>query len=96
MFSYIVCCICPVKDGKLELCYCPGESEFHNFLPRQLVGAPELGFLFPAFDSRAANIYSALAYARRPEALHPEFLDAVFRVEQIGRASCRERVLIQV
>ena len=34
VFSYIVCCICPVKDGKLELGYCPGENEFHNCAPQ--------------------------------------------------------------
>lgn len=81
VFSYIVCCVCPVKDGSLELSYCPGENEFHNFLPRQLVGAPEMGFLFPAFDDRAANLYNALAYTRKPEELHQEFLDAIFHVE---------------
>ena len=81
VFSYIVCCVCPVRDGRLELSYCPGENEFHNFLPRQLVAAPELGFLFPAFDDRAANIYGALAYTRRPEELHQPFLDAIFHVE---------------
>ncbi len=81
VFSYVVCCICPVKDGKLELGYCAGENEFHNCAPSQVVSAPELGFLFPAFDDRAANIYNALAYARKPDELHQEFLDAIFHTE---------------
>ena len=81
VFTYIVCCICPVKDGRLELGYCPGENEFHNCVPSQIVSPPELGFLFPAFDDRAANIYNALAYARKPDELHQEFLDAVFHTE---------------
>ena len=81
VFSYIVCCVCPVKDGKLELGYCPGENEFHNLAACQVVSPPELGFLFPAFDDRAANIYNALAYARKPDELHQEFLDAVFHTE---------------
>ena len=81
VFSYIVCCVCPVKDGKLELGYCPGENEFHNCAASQVVSPPELGFLFPAFDDRAANIYNALAYARKPDELHQEFLDAVFHTE---------------
>ena len=33
VFSYIVCCICPVKDGKMELGYCPGENEFQTAFP---------------------------------------------------------------
>ena len=81
VFSYIVCCVCPVKDGKLELGYCPGENEFHNCVPSQIVAVPELGFMFPAFDDRRANIYNALAYSRKAEELHQEFLDAVFHTE---------------
>ena len=81
VFSYIVCCVCPVKDGKPELGYCAGENEFHNSAPSQIVSPPELGFLFPVFDDRAANIYNALAYARKPDELHQEFLDAIFHTE---------------
>lgn len=81
VFSYIVCCVCPVKDGKLELGYCPGANGFHNYMPSQIVAQPELGFLFPAFDDRAANIYNALAYTRKADELHQEFLDAIFHTE---------------
>ena len=76
VFSYIVCCVCPVKGGKLELGYCPGENEFLNCVPSQIVFPPELGFLFPAFDERVANLYNALTYARKPDELHQELLDA--------------------
>lgn len=81
VFSYIVCSICPVKDGKIELGYFPGENEFHNSVPGQIVAAPELGFLFPAFDDRAANIYNALFYSRKADELHQELISAVFRTE---------------
>lgn len=81
VFSYIVCSICPVKDGKIELGYFPGEREFHNCVPGQIVAAPELGFLFPAFDDRAANIYNALFYSRKADELHQELIGAVFRTE---------------
>lgn len=80
VFSYFVCAVCPVKEGRLELGYCPGENEFHS-VPAQIVAPPELGFLFPAFDDRAANLYNALAYSKDPDRLHQEFLDAVFHVE---------------
>lgn len=81
VFSFIVCCVCPLKEGKASLSFCPAENEFHSRVPGPTVCPPELGFLFPAFDDRAANIYSALFYSRRPNALHQSFLDAVFRVE---------------
>ena len=41
---------------------------------------PELGFLFPAFDDRAANIYNALFYSKNAAEIHQEVIDAVFRV----------------
>ena len=81
VFSYILCAVCPVKNCKMELGYFPGENEFHSCAAGQIVSAPELGFLFPAFDDRAANIYNALFYSRKPDQLHQEFIDAVFRTE---------------
>ena len=51
IFSYILCAVCPVKEGKPGLGYYAGDNEFHCFAP-QTVAAPECGFLFPAFDDR--------------------------------------------
>ena len=81
VYRYFVCAICPVKDGKLELGYYSGENEFHNCLAKQIVSAPELGFLFPAFDNRATNIYNALFYSRKPEETHYEFIDGIFKTD---------------
>ena len=80
VFTYILCCICPVKVCKPELGYFPGDNEFH-YTSGQVVSPPELGFLFPAFDDRAANLYNALFYSRKPDELHQEFIDAVFHTE---------------
>ena len=81
VFSYILCCVCPVRDGKQGLGYFSQENEFHSYLSSQTVAPPELGFLFPAFDDRTANIYNALFYTRRPDNLHSGFIDAVFHTE---------------
>ena len=81
VFSYIICCVCPVKDGKLELGFFSGENEFHSCAANQIVAPPELGFLFPAFDDRAANIYNALLYSKKADQIHQEFINAVFRTE---------------
>lgn len=40
-----------------------------------------MGFLFPAFDDRAANLYNALYYARNPDELHQELIDGLFHTE---------------
>ena len=80
VFSYIVCCVCPVKERRAELGYFPGDNEFHS-QGGQVVAPPELGFLFPACDNRAANLYNALFYARKADELHQEFIDALFHTE---------------
>lgn len=80
VFQYFLCAVCPIKEAKPHLGYFPGDNEFH-FTDGQAVCPPELGFLFPAFDDRAANIYNALYYTRKPDELHQEFLDAVFHIE---------------
>lgn len=81
VFSYVLCAICPVKDSKAELGYFPGENEFHSRSAGQVVAPPELGFLFPAFDNRAANLYNALYYTKQTDLIHQEFIDAIYRTE---------------
>ena len=81
MFHYVVCCVCPVKEGKAALGFYAAQNEFHSYGTNQVVGQPELGFLFPAFDDRAANIYNALFYTRKPYQLHQEFIDGIFHIE---------------
>ena len=80
VFSYLLCAVCPVKEGKPGLGYYAGDNEFHCFAP-QTVAAPECGFLFPAFDDRAANLYNALFYCRKPDALPQEFIESVFHTD---------------
>lgn len=80
-YRYLVCCVCPVKEGKAELGYAPEEKRFHSAAIGQAVAAPELGFLFPAFDGRAANIYNALFYTKDSGKGHEDFVDAVFRTQ---------------
>lgn len=81
VFSYILCSICPVKSGKAALGFSSDENRFHSCAVNQLVSAPELGFMFPAFDDRSANIYAALFYSRSAEVIHSDFIDAVFKTE---------------
>ena len=78
MFRYVLCAICPVKLAKSALTYYVTAGEFHNRAADWLVGPPQLGFLFPAFDDRATNLYGALLYTRNLAENHSEFVDAVF------------------
>lgn len=79
VFSYIVCSICPIKLTKPALSYYIDECRFRNIASDWVVGSPELGFMFPAFDDRSANIYNALYYTRDISENHKEFVEAVFK-----------------
>lgn len=80
-YSYVICSICPVKETKPVLHYDAVQREFHNKGADLVVSAPELGFLFPAFDDRATNLYAALYYTRNPAAGYDGFVDSIFHTE---------------
>lgn len=80
VYKYLLCAVCPVKLKKPSLRYVAEEKEFHDGGAVQEVCAPEIGFLFPAFDDRAANIYNALLYSHNPKVSQQPFADAIFRV----------------
>ena len=78
VFRYFVCAICPVKPTKPALSYFASENEFHQREEDWVVAAPDVGFLFPAFDDRASNIYKTVFYARDAETRHEELTDELF------------------
>lgn len=77
-FTYLICAICPVKQTKPNLHYVPEEKTFHDGAMNQPVSAPELGFLFPAFDNRSTNIYNALYYTHNTKENQEALIEAVF------------------
>ena len=78
MFTYVLCAICPVKQTKAVLHYEPESREFCDGNMMNAVAAPEVGFLFPAFDNRGTNIYNALYFNRSAKDNHEAFVSAVF------------------
>ncbi len=81
LFRYIICAVCPVATTKPTLGFHLGEHRLRNIATDWVIRQPEIGFMFPAFDSRAANIYGALYYTRDAAADHSAFIDAVFRAK---------------
>jgi len=79
VYTYILCTICPVKETKPNLHYVPEEKLFHDGAMNQMVSAPALGFLFPAFDDRATNIYNALYYTRDVKSSQEALIEALFQ-----------------
>lgn len=77
-FTYLICAVCPVKQTKPNLHYVPEEKTFHDGAMNQPVSAPEVGFLFPAFDNRSTNIYNALYYTHNTKENQDALIEAVF------------------
>ena len=77
-YNFMVCAICPVKQTKPNLHYVPEEKLFHDGAMAQMVSAPVLGFLFPAFDHRSTNIYNALMYSKDTKDDHETFVQSIF------------------
>ena len=80
-YTFLLCAICPVKQTQPKLHYIPEEKQFHDGGITNVVSAPELGFLFPAFDNRSTNIYNALYYTHSPKESHQAFVDSVFQTD---------------
>ena len=77
-YTYLICAICPVRQTKANLHYVPEEKLFHDGAMNQPVAAPMLGFLFPAFDNRATNIYNALYYTHDVKTSQDALIEALF------------------
>lgn len=78
VYKYLICAICPVKQTKPILHYVPEEKLFHDGAMSRPVAAPVLGFLFPAFDDRATNIYNALYYTKDIKQSQEALVEAIF------------------
>ena len=81
VYTYLQCAVCPVKLTKPTLRYDGESKEFHDGGTANVVSAPEMGFLFPAFDNRATNIYNALFYTHSPKESHQALIEALFQVQ---------------
>lgn len=79
-YTFFICAVCPVKQAKANLHYVAEEKMFHDGAMNQMVSAPTLGFLFPAFDGRSTNIYNALMYSKDIKDGHEAFVESVFNV----------------
>ncbi len=78
VFTYYLCCICPVKQGKTRLNHDPELGGFRFQPGLWSAAAPQLGFVFPAFDGRRSNIYSALYYCRDQKDCYAELVEQLF------------------
>ncbi len=76
MFTYILGCVCPVKPRKPELAWQAGDFAVTG--DDWVVAPPELGFLYPAREQGASDIYTAVYYTKDIADLHEGFAERIF------------------
>lgn len=70
VYEYILCAICPVELSKAALGYREEENRIGARERDWVVGMPEIGFVYPAFSKRSADVNAMLYYAKGES--HPE------------------------
>ncbi|MBQ8946670.1 MAG: DUF4317 domain-containing protein [Lachnospiraceae bacterium] len=77
VYEYIIVSVCPVDLSKPGLGYREDEHRIGARRQDWVVGAPDTGFLFPAFNDRGADIHRIDYYIKDPKDSHPEFIEEV-------------------
>ena len=93
-YTFMICAVCPVKQTKPNLHYVPEEKLFHDGAMAQMVSAPMVGFLFPAFDNRSTNIYNALMYSKDVKDDHETFVQNIFNTP-VPKAAAEQKVAFE-
>ena len=76
VYEYLLCAICPVNLTKPGLGYREDENRIGPRIRDWVVGAPDTGFVFPAFTDRSTDIHSVMFYTRDTKTPHSEFMES--------------------
>lgn len=76
VYEYLLCAICPVTLTKPGLGYREDENRIGPRIRDWVVGAPDTGFVFPAFTDRSTDIHSAMFYTKDTKTPHAEFMES--------------------
>ncbi len=75
VYEYLLCAICPVSLSKPGLGYLADENRIGPRIRDWVVGVPDSGFVFPAFNDRTTDIHSLLFYTRDTKEPHTELME---------------------
>lgn len=75
VYNYIFCCICPVNLSRAGLHYNADTNTIEDCIRDWIVEAPDMSFLFPAFNDRNTDIHGLLYYSRNPEQMQSDLID---------------------
>jgi len=77
VYEYVLGAICPVELSKAALGYREAENRIGARERDWIVGMPDIGFVYPAFSNRGADLSAVLYYVRTGRESHTEFIEQV-------------------
>lgn len=92
IYEYLLCAICPVTLSKPGLGYLEDSNEIGLRMRDWIVGAPDTGFVFPAFTDRSTDIHAALFYTKNAKEPPTEFIEGVLGCNQKMTATEQKEV----
>lgn len=90
VYNFIIGAICPVATVKEGLVFNDVKSQFESKSCDWAVGAPEAGFLYPAYNDRSSDIHSLLYYVKKPAERHEDFAEMMFGIT-LGDTADKEK-----
>ena len=84
VYDFILCCICPVKLSKAGLTYNGKDERMEERTRDWVVGMPDKGFLFPAFNDRKTDVHSVLYYTRKSAEVQEEMVREVLGIDFVA------------
>lgn len=76
-YEYMIVCICPVDFSKPGLSYREEENRIGVCDRNWIVGAPDIGFTYPAFANHGADSSAVMYYVKTGKDSHAEFIEGV-------------------
>lgn len=76
VYTYVICAVSRVILPREGLCYDETSNSFIDTIGSRAVQAPDVGFLFPAFNDRSSDIHQALYYSKSAGDLSETFLES--------------------
>lgn len=75
VFEYIMCAVCPVELSKPGLGYYEDENDIKARIRDWVVDAPIVGFTYPAFIDRSADVNKIMYYTKNAKVTYPEIVE---------------------
>jgi hypothetical protein len=75
VYEYIMCAICPVSLSKPGLGYFEDDRKIKARIRDWVVEVPTVGFVFPGFIDRSADVNAIMYYTKNAKDPHPELME---------------------